>query len=229
MKSSNPLAGSNAVICRGGSVRIVGVSLSSGTFRAARKAAEARSGRSPASKTMARTSPPNRVCSTIATKSSQRSSVRTSDPSCRSIAAAPSAPSTSARWPTTNTNAPGFPTVAPLHIVRGVSREALTDARSSDCDRRDLHRRTADAHGYALAVLAAGPDAVADLDVAPEERHPAEHVRPVSDEIHSFERGRDFPVLHEVALRQGKDEVAVGDVDLPSAELLRVDAALHAL
>ena len=42
MKSSKPLAGSKLVICRGGRVTTVGVSLSSGTLRAARRAAAAR-------------------------------------------------------------------------------------------------------------------------------------------------------------------------------------------
>src|ERR1019366_5281076 len=101
--------------------------------------------------------------------------------------------------------------------------------RASDRDRGDLHRRASDADGDALAVLAARPDPVAHLDIVAQHRHLAEDLRPVADEVHPLERGRDLPVLDEVALGQREDEVTVGDVDLPAAEPLRVDAALDAL
>ena len=83
--------------------------------------------------------------------------------------------------------------------------------------------------GHALPVLAAGPDPVADLQVVAQHGDVAQHLGAVADEVHALERRGQLAVLDEVALRQGEDEVAVGDVDLAAAEALGVDAALDAL
>src|ERR1700722_11956272 len=219
MKSSKPLAGSKLVICLGGSATIVGVLSSSSTLRAARSAAVARSGLSPASKTMARTPPPARERSTTDPKSSQRSRVCTSAPSCRSIAATPSGASSRGRWPTTSTRRPVF---------AGASATGSAEVRAAHGDGRDLDRGAAHAHRHALPVLAARPDAVAHLDVVAEHRDLAQDLGAVADEVHALQGRGDLAVLDEVALGQREDEVAVGDVDLTPAELLRIHPAFHA-
>jgi hypothetical protein len=53
--------------------------------------------------------------------------------------------------------------------------------------------------------------------------------RTVSDEIDALQRCGESAIFDEVALGQRKNEVAIGDIDLPSAELLGEDAVLHAL
>src|SRR4029077_2925703 len=103
----------------------------------------------------------------------------------------------------------------------------LGHARAADRNRVDLDGGAPNAHGHALAVLAAGPDAVAQLDVATEHGHPAKDVGPVAYEVYPLEGCGDLAVLHEVALGKREHEIAIRDVHLSASELLGVDAAPH--
>ena len=76
--------------------------------------------------------------------------------------------------------------------------------------------------------LAAGPAAIAHLEVVAHAGDLAEHIGAVADQIDVANRRSDLPVLDQVALRDRKDEVAVGDVDLSAREGLAVDAEVDA-
>ena len=54
-----------------------------------------------------------------------------------------------------------------------------------------------------------------------------EDVRPVADERGAEDGRADPPVLDQVGLGRGEDELAARDVHLPAAEVLRVEAARH--
>src|SRR5262249_21141785 len=114
--------------------------------------------------------------------------------------------------------------LAPRRLLRAAAL-SLSPLRPSDGDAVDLDRGGAHAHGHRLAVLAARPHPVGELEVAPHHRYPREHVGPVADEVHPLERGGDLAVLDEVALGQREHEVPIGDVDLAAGEPLGVHAA----
>src|SRR3984885_8112400 len=83
----------------------------------------------------------------------------------------------------------------------------------------DTQRRLADPHGNALTILAAGADAVVELQVVADHRDARQHVRAVADERGALERGGDPTVLDGVRLAGGEHELARGDVHLPAAEV----------
>src|SRR5215472_18060433 len=64
----------------------------------------------------------------------------------------------------------------------------------------DLQRRLAYADRHALAFLAAGADAVVELQIVPHHRDPRQHIGPVADERRALQRRRDTSVLDEVSL-----------------------------
>ena len=99
----------------------------------------------------------------------------------------------------------------------------------ADGDLGDLHRRRPDADRHRLAILAAGPGPVRELEVAAQHRHLAQHVGAVADQVGPLERRGQLSVLDQVALGQREHEVTVRDVDLAAGESLRVHAALDRL
>src|ERR1700730_14982704 len=90
----------------------------------------------------------------------------------------------------------------------------------------DAQRRLTDPHGNALAVLAAGADAIVELQVVADHRDAREHVRAVADERGALERSGDPTVLARARRARGEHELPRGDVHLAAAEVDRVDATL---
>src|SRR5580698_2745172 len=91
----------------------------------------------------------------------------------------------------------------------------------------DAQGRLADADGDALAVLAAGADAVVELEIVADHRYPAQVGRTVADQHGALDRRADFAVLEPIGFRAFEHVFARGDVDLAGAEIDGVDAVLH--
>src|SRR5580692_9987953 len=96
------------------------------------------------------------------------------------------------------------------------------------------YRNTVDAQGWladadrdALAVLAASADAVIELEIVADHRHPVQVGRPVADQHGALDRRTDFAVLEPIGFRALEHVFARGDVDLAAAEIDGVDAVLH--
>src|ERR1700728_2402973 len=85
-------------------------------------------------------------------------------------------------------------------------------------ERIDAQRRLAHAHRHALAVLAAGADAIVELQVVADHGHARQHVRTVADQGRALQRRADAAVLDGVSLARRKYELAGGDVHLAAAE-----------
>ena len=88
-------------------------------------------------------------------------------------------------------------------------------------------RRLADADRHALAVLAAGADAVIEREVVADHRDAVQVGRPVADQHGALDRRADLAVLDAIGLGALEHVFARGDVDLAAAEMHGVDAVLH--
>src|SRR2546428_12948897 len=91
-----------------------------------------------------------------------------------------------------------YPPTSPARSERGLSRERVSPTRlippapersdpasyrgAADCDAVDANRREADAHRHGLAVLAAGPPALVELQVAADARDAREGLGAVADQ-----------------------------------------------
>src|SRR3954466_2092100 len=84
----------------------------------------------------------------------------------------------------------------------------------------------AHADGHALAVLAAGAHARIVRGVGADGGDVFERLWADADEHRALHGFGDLALLDQVRLADLEDEVAVGDVDLPAAELPAVDAAI---
>src|ERR1035438_1871545 len=71
---------------------------------------------------------------------------------------------------------------------------------------------------HRLSILATGPDALVELQIAAHHRNLGQHIRAVANERRVFQRRGDDAVLDQVSFRSGKNELAVGDVHLRSEE-----------
>src|SRR5215472_4682867 len=111
--------------------------------------------------------------------------------------------------------------------ARRYALSAVIRGGAADGETVDPERRLPDTDGNALTILAAGSDAVVQLEIVPDHRYACEHVRPVADEGRPLERCRDASVLDGVGLARGEDELAGSDIHLTAAEVHRVDAAFH--
>src|SRR3546814_2957246 len=98
---------------------------------------------------------------------------------------------------------------------------------SSDVCSSDLHGGLADADRHALALLAAGADAVVELHVVADHLHLGHHIGAVADEGGALHRRAHLAVLDEVGLGAGEHELARGDVDLAAAEVHGIEALLR--
>src|SRR5262245_53573785 len=184
-----------------------------------RSPADARSGRSAASTTMARGRRSIESSSwNKSAGSSHRSSVRTSAPKLRRMFAAPPSRSMSGPWPTTAMNEGPDGTYA-----------SLPDLGTPNRDLRNLDRWAPDADRDALPVLAARPDTIRNANIMTQHHYISKRFGTVSDEVHAFERRRQLAVFDEVTLGQRKHEVAVRNVDLSTPELLGKNAVFDAL
>src|SRR5690606_39016018 len=86
-------------------------------------------------------------------------------------------------------------------------------------------RRLSDADGYALAFLAAGADAVVELEIVAHHGHARQHVRSIADERGALHGRTEPAVLDEIRFARREHELAGRDVHLAAAEVHRVDAA----
>src|SRR3984957_319688 len=91
----------------------------------------------------------------------------------------------------------------------------------------DAQGGLADADRDALAVLAAGADAVVELEIVPDHRPPVQVGRPVADQHGALDRRADFAVLEPIGFGAFEHVFARSDVDLAAAEIDGVDAVLH--
>src|SRR5262249_5538038 len=86
--------------------------------------------------------------------------------------------------------------------------------------------RLADTHRHALAVLAAGADAVVELEVVADHAHAVEIGRTVADQHRALDRLRQLAALDLVGLGHLENVFAGGDVDLAAAKRHGIDAVL---
>src|SRR5215831_5755631 len=102
-------------------------------------------------------------------------------------------------------------------------------SRVRAADRQAVHPqcRLTDADRYGLPVLAASADPVVETKIVADHRDLGQRVWAVADQGRALDRGADFTVLDQIGLRGGKHELARGDVDLPAAEIDRVQTLLH--
>src|SRR5262249_27417405 len=107
-----------------------------------------------------------------------------------------------------------------------VSARNRLSARPTDRDAVHAQRRLPDPDRHALAVLAAGADALVERQIVADHADAVEIRRPVSDQHRPLEGSADFTVLNPVRLRALKDVLARRDIDLAAAEIDRVDAVL---
>jgi hypothetical protein len=106
-------------------------------------------------------------------------------------------------------------------------RRVRVSRRSPDGEAVDLERRLPDAHRHALALLAAGADAAVEREVVADHADARQRVGAVADQRRALHRVRHLAVLDHVASAGGKDELAVGDVDLAAAKVRRIEALLR--
>src|SRR5581483_11641709 len=88
--------------------------------------------------------------------------------------------------------------------------------------------RLADAYRYALAFLAAHADTRIEAHVVADHGHVLERFRAAADQRGALDGVGDLAVLDHVGLAGGEHKLAVGDVDLATAEVDRIQPLLHA-
>src|SRR5262249_7186328 len=117
-------------------------------------------------------------------------------------------------------------TFTPLGTPLGPLAATASGRGAADGEAVDQHARLADADRHALAVLAAGADALVELHVVADHRDAGERIRPVADQHRALDRRTDLAVLDQVRFGGVEHELARGDVDLAAAEIDRVEPAL---
>src|SRR5512146_3362360 len=90
----------------------------------------------------------------------------------------------------------------------------------------DFQGRDADADGDGLAVFAAGAYALVEFEVVADHADARQNVGAVADQGGVLDRRSDFAIFDQISLGGGKDEFAVGDIDLATTEIHGVKAAL---
>src|ERR1019366_2872412 len=92
-----------------------------------------------------------------------------------------------------------------------------------------LERGNTHADWHRLSILATGPDTLVELQIAADHRDSGQHIWSIPNERRVLQRRSNDAVLDQIRFRGGEDELAVGDVHLPAAEVRRVNAVLHRL
>ena len=110
-----------------------------------------------------------------------------------------------------------------------VARHVAQAGGAADGQAVDQQGRLADAGGHGLAALAADADAFVEREVVADALDPGQHGRAVADQGRALDRLGDLAAADAIGLGAGEDELAAGDVDLPAAEALGVDAVLDPL
>src|SRR5271154_1173173 len=109
-----------------------------------------------------------------------------------------------------------------LHVTAGLPLAGTADSQAINFNGRD-----ADADGNRLPVFAAGADAFIELQIVADHRNSGQDVWSVADQSCAFDQGSDLPIFDEICLGRREDKFSVGDVDLPAAEIHRVDTIFH--
>src|SRR5271154_6965281 len=104
---------------------------------------------------------------------------------------------------------------------------ASASAGAADRNAVEPQCRLADADRHALAVLAAGADAVVQREGVADHGDTVQVGRAVADQHRALDRRADFAVLDAVGLGALEHIFAGGDVDLAAAEIGGVDAVLN--
>src|SRR5580698_11179202 len=89
---------------------------------------------------------------------------------------------------------------ASSRATRPSETPAAGSARAADGDAIHPQRRLADADRHALAVLAAGADAVVEREIVTDHSHAMHVSRPIADQHGALDRCADFAVLDLVGL-----------------------------
>src|ERR1700734_296286 len=114
------------------------------------------------------------------------------------------------------------------HRVKpGDDAEQITLPRPTNGDAVDAQGGLADADGNPLAVLAAGADAVVELEIVADHRHPVQVGRAIADQHGALDRRADFAVLEPIGFGALEHVFARSDVDLAATEIDGIDAVLH--
>src|SRR5574338_674698 len=98
---------------------------------------------------------------------------------------------------------------------------------SADCQSGDVERGLSDTDWDALSALAAGADAIIELEVVADHFDPRQRARTIANKRRALDRIFDRAVLDVVGLGALEDELAGGDVDLSASEIDRVNTALQ--
>src|SRR5579863_9058506 len=109
-----------------------------------------------------------------------------------------------------------------LHKSAGIFSGGATNGQAIDFDGRDT-----DAYGHSLAIFAAGPDTLVQLQVISNHRNPRQHVGAVANQRRAFDGGGDLAIFDQVRFRGAENEFTVGDVHLTASEVDGVDAVLY--
>src|SRR5579863_8472194 len=105
-----------------------------------------------------------------------------------------------------------------LNLPRRAPRNRRS-ARAADRNAVDAQRRLTDADRHALAVLAAGADAVVERKIVADHGDAMQVGRAVADQHRALDRGAYFAVLDAVGLGALEHIFTRGDVDLAAAEI----------
>src|SRR5579872_5818445 len=103
----------------------------------------------------------------------------------------------------------------------------ILPARAADRNAVDAQRGLADPDRNALAVLAARADAVVEFEIVADHGDAVQIGRTIADQHGALDRRATLAVLDAVGLGAFEHVFAGGDVNLPAAEMHRVDAVLH--
>src|SRR5580704_13834868 len=109
--------------------------------------------------------------------------------------------------------------------MRVAKRQA--SSRPPDGHAIDPHGRDPDAHRYALAFLAAHPDAFVQLQIVADHADIFHCLRPVADQRGVAYWARELAIFDEITFRSREHEIAARDIHLAAAEVGAVKAARH--
>src|SRR4029079_4225525 len=112
--------------------------------------------------------------------------------------------------------------------IRGPAGASRSSGGAPDREPVDQKRGLADASRDALPALVTDADALVEREVVADALDPREDGRPVADQSRALDRLGDLAAADPIGFGAGENEFAAGDVDLPAAEALGVDAVLHA-
>src|ERR1700687_1107759 len=112
------------------------------------------------------------------------------------------------------------------HSVQMRTCGASPGVRAADRQAIDAHCRQADTNGHRLTILAARADAFVEVQIVTHHTDALEHIGTVADQCGTLDWPRDLARFDEIRLARRKHELAIGDVDLTTAEVRGIQAAI---